>query len=458
MTDWENKKVTVVGMGKSGLSAAKYLAGKGARVFLSEDKELDEAKLRHKEELQALGVAVEGGGHSEQALSFSNLLVVSPGIAPGSELIVAARKLGKEIICDVELAFRETKVPIIAITGTNGKSTTCALVSHILSETGCAAPACGNFGVPVLSQLDKKLDYLVLEISSYQLAYCSAFAPFISVWLNLTPDHLDWHGGIDNYVAAKQKLFANQKPNQYAVLSMDDGVVSQVQTQAEVFPFSVQSQLNECVQAAFMKDGFLCYRINGRSRLVCAPDELKIRGQHNLENVLAAIAVAAIVGVDPAGIEATVKSFTALEHRLEYVATINGIAYYNDSKATNTSSTIKALQAFPGEKVVLIAGGRDKGTDLSEFVSRVKQNAASVILLGEASERFSQALTAGGFKQIHYVNSLEQAVELGGQLQQGAVLLSPACASFDMFRDYEDRGRVFKDIVRARLQKLASSC
>lgn len=457
MADWANRRVTVLGLGKSGVSAARYLAGQGAQVFLSESALLDTRKKHEADELDKLSVRVESGGHSDEALAFGDLIISSPGVPPRSDFITRARRLGKEVICDVELAYRETRVPIIAITGTNGKSTTCALISHILRKTGRVAPACGNFGVPILSQLDKKPDFLVVEVSSYQLAYCSAFAPKIAVWLNLTPDHLDWHGSLDDYIAAKRKLFEHQRHDQYAVLNLDDPLVAATSTRAEVFPFSVDSELADCVQAAFMKDGFLCYRIHGRSRVACSPQELKIRGRHNLENALAAISVAAILGVEPAEIELCLKEFEALEHRLEYVATVDGVPYYNDSKATNPISTVKALEAFPEQKVVLIAGGRDKGTSLDDFVQAVQQYASAVILIGEAEGRFNLALAADGFPAIYSLESLEEAVELAGQLKQGPVLLSPACASFDMFKDYEDRGRVFKDLVRARLEKLAPS-
>ena len=457
MADWANRRVTVLGLGKSGASAALYLAKRGARVFLSEGSELTESKRKQAEELTALGVRVEAGGHSDEALAFGELVVTSPGVAPHSPAIRQALAQGKEVICDVELAFRESRVPIIGITGTNGKSTTCALVSHILQKTGRVAPACGNFGVPILSQLDKKPDFLVVEVSSYQLAYCSAFAPAIGVWLNLTPDHLDWHGSLDEYVAAKRKLFANQRHDQYAVLNMDDPLVANCNTRSEVFPFSVATDLADCVQGAFVRDGFLAYRIHGRSRVVCSPDELKIRGRHNMENALAAISVAAILEVEPLEIELYLKDFEALEHRLEYVGTADGVAYYNDSKATNPTSAVKALESFPNEKVVLIAGGRDKGTSLDEFVKAVKRHAAAVILIGEARARFAGALASGGFPMIYSVDDLAQAIDVGGQLKQGPVLLSPACASFDMFSDYEDRGRVFKDLVRARIQRLAPS-
>jgi UDP-N-acetylmuramoylalanine--D-glutamate ligase len=408
-------------------------------------------------ELEALGVQVEFGGHSDQAISQADLIIVSPGIRPTSDVIQKANALRKEVICDVELAYRETSIPIIAITGTNGKSTTCALVSHMLTKTGRVAPACGNFGVPILDQLAKKPDFLIAEVSSYQLTYCSAFSPKIAVWLNLTPDHLDWHGDLNSYIEAKRKLFANQESDQYAVLNHDDPTVASVNARAEIFPFSVSTGLDNAVQGAFMKHEFLSYRIYGRTSVVCAQQELQIIGRHNLENALAAISVGALLDLQPAEIESHLKDFKALEHRLEYVATVDGVPYFNDSKATNTASAIKALEAFPDKKVVLIAGGRDKGTALEEFVDSAKRYAAATILIGEAADRFEQAFRQYGFEQIHRAGSMEEAIELGGQLRLGPVLLSPACASFDMFKDYEDRGRVFKDLVHARLKRLAPS-
>lgn len=457
MADWTNKRILVLGLGRSGVSAAKYLAQRGASVFVSDAGKPDEKKQQQIDELQAAGIRVETGGHSAEAMDYGELLITSPGIPPTAEPIRRARARRKDVICDVELAYWETKTPMIAITGTNGKSTTCALISHILTSTGRVAPACGNFGVPILDQLDKKPDFLVVEVSSYQLEYCRAFAPLVGIWLNLTPDHLEWHGSLDAYVDAKKKLFANQRPDQFAVLNEDDPVVSGVETRAQIFPFSATSELSFAVQGAFVKDGFLAYRIDGRTQIICAPEELQIRGQHNIENALAAISAAALVGVHANEIETYLKDFKPLEHRLEYVDTIDGIPFYNDSKATNPESTIKALESFPGQKIVLIAGGRDKGTYLGEFVESVVKHVSSVILIGEATERFAEAISDTGFGAIYTVNSLEDAIDVGLKLNQGPVVLSPACASFDMFRDYEDRGRVFKDLVRSRLDKLASA-
>ncbi|HEY9716468.1 MAG TPA: UDP-N-acetylmuramoyl-L-alanine--D-glutamate ligase [Trichormus sp.] len=457
MQDWKNKKVTVLGLGRSGIATANYLAANGARVFLSDSAEATDERKSQAATLEKQGIKVELGGHTTDAITFGDFIVTSPGIKPNADVITRAKSLNIEVICDIELAYRETRVPIIAITGTNGKSTTTALISWILEKSGHRAPACGNFGRPIMDMLKDKPDFLIVEMSSYQLHYCKNLAPHIGVWMNLTPDHLDWHGGLEPYIEAKQKLFANQRPDQYAVLNMDDPIVSQVPTRSEIFPFSAGTDLNYCIQAAFMRDHFLAYRIGGRGRIVCDKNELQIIGQHNLENALAAISVCALLRISPEDIESYLKEFKALEHRLEFVATVNDVSYYNDSKATNPESTIKALEAFPDQKVVLIAGGRDKGTSLSDFVHSVRKNAAAVILIGEAKERFDWALREVGVENIYPVNSLNEAVTLGEQLKLGPVLLSPACASFDMFKDFEDRGRVFKDIVRARLEKVAPS-
>jgi UDP-N-acetylmuramoylalanine--D-glutamate ligase len=457
VTDWKNKKVTILGLGRSGFAAAQYLAARGAQVFVSDSAQPDAERQAQAAEIEALGCKVELGGHSDEAVSFGSFVLTSPGIPPHSQVIQKALAQGKEVISDVELAWRETKTPILAITGTNGKSTTCALVSFMLEKTGRVAPACGNIGVPILSQLDKSPDFLVAEVSSYQLEYTTNFAPKVAIWLNLTPDHVDWHQGLENYRKAKQKMFANQQHSDYAVLNMDDPIVRTQVTRSEIFPFSADMSLDNMVQAAFVSNDFLAYRIRARNRLVCAVNELQILGRHNVENALAAISCCAILDLQPQEIEAYIKEFKGLEHRLEYVATIDNVPYYNDSKATNPESAIKAIQSFPDKKIVLIAGGRDKATALDEFVGAVRNHVAAVILLGEAKERFEKALREGGFNDVHVVGSLEEAVDLGGKLKLGPVVLSPACASFDMFKDFENRGRVFKDIVRARLDKMAPS-
>lgn len=459
MAEWSEQKVLVLGLGRSGISAAEYLAKRGAKVMLSESSEGDDAKRAEAERLRGIGVEVETGGHSESALSFADIVVVSPGIAPSNEIIQKLEESGKELISDVELAFREATIPFIGITGTNGKSTTVALVSHILTTAGFNAPACGNFGIPILDELEKKPDFLVVEVSSYQLHYCKQLSPKVAVWLNLTPDHIDWHGNLERYTEAKQKLFEQQDSDQFAVLNEDDPIVKDFQPKnAQIFPFSVHSSLdNYAVQGAFMQEGFLVYRIDGRTRVLCHQEDLKIIGKHNLENALAAVSVAAVLDIDTNTIVTGLKSFPGLEHRLEYISSIDGVKYYNDSKATNPNSTIKALEAFGTQKIVLIAGGKDKHTSLTDMVECVKRQASDVILLGEAKERFNKALTEAGYRDVHLTGSLEEALDLAVSLGRGPVVLSPACASFDMFKDFEERGRVFKNLVRTRSEKMANS-
>ncbi|MBS1989042.1 MAG: UDP-N-acetylmuramoyl-L-alanine--D-glutamate ligase [Cyanobacteria bacterium SZAS LIN-3] len=440
-----------MGLGRSGIAAASYLSKRGAKVLLSESQPREKVSDKLVAELEALGVEGEYGGHSHRATAWPELIITSPGIPPYSEVIKQARALKKEVIADIELAWRELKgkVPFIAITGTNGKSTTTSLISYMLESTGLRAPACGNIGKAILSFLDgQKLDYLVVEVSSYQLEYSPTFAPDIAVWLNLTPDHLDFHGGLDGYVEAKRSLFAHLPASSYAVLNVDDPVVASTPTKAEIFPFSVSTEAMVSIQGAYLKDGYLCYGHNARSRVACHTRDLKIIGKHNLENALAAISACCLAGMQQEDIEKSLTTFTALEHRLEYVDTVDGVQFYNDSKATNTDSTIKALESFPDQKVVLIAGGKDKGTSLNDLALSVKKHAASVILLGEAKDRIARALREIGFEEIYPVGTMEEAVRLGGKLKKGPVLLSPACASFDMFKDFEDRGHVFKDLVR----------
>ncbi len=456
MPDWEDKNITVLGLGKSGIATALYLAERGARVTVSESGEPNQARLKDKQLLVERGVRVELGGHSKEAIEQADLIITSPGISPKTEVIRHAVAAGREVICDIELAYRQTKTPMIAITGTNGKSTTTALVSFLLQKSGKKAPACGNFGVPILTQIDAANDFLVVEVSSYQAYYTAQLAPYVGVWLNLTPDHVEWHGSLAEYIEAKTRVFQRQRPDQYAVLNFDDPVVAQTETSAQIIATSRRGDLVTQERTTFCRSGVLIHRIKDREEEVCLVNELAIIGEHNIENALAAVAAAAVAGLSPGEIGSYLKEFEALEHRLEYVATINGVAFYNDSKATNTDSAIKALESFPGQKVVLIAGGRDKGTSLGDFVFAVRKYASAVILIGEAGERFEKALRDGGVANIYPVSGLEEAVELGEKLQSGPVLLSPACASFDMFKDFEDRGRVFKDIVRARLKEKAS--
>lgn len=448
--------VTILGLGKTGHATALYLSRRNTNVLVSESTQLVGANRHYADDLIEHNVTVEQGGHSEEALKSADLIVTSPGIPPNAEVMQRAYNLNKPVVGDIELAFRESTIPMVAVTGTNGKSTTTALISFMLEHNGKKAPSCGNFGLPVLSALEQSPDYLIVETSSFQLHYCHQFAPLVSVWLNLTPDHLSWHGDINAYIADKQKLFAKQNKDQFAVLNHDDIIVASTKTAAQIIPFSQVSDLAKFPNAAFLQGESLCYRQAGEIKAVLRADEMAVIGSHNIENALAAIAVGVVLGLKQEQIADALRSFKGLAHRLEYVETIDGVRCYNDSKATNPDSAVKALLSFK-EKVVLIAGGRDKGTDLSEFVKCVSEHTSAVILLGEAKERFSKAFREGGVENIYFVGSLDEGVQLGLQLKSGPLVLSPACASYDMFRDFEDRGNVFKDIVRSRSKKVAAS-
>ncbi|MDX2106538.1 MAG: UDP-N-acetylmuramoyl-L-alanine--D-glutamate ligase [Candidatus Melainabacteria bacterium] len=460
----ENRNVTVFGLGRSGLASIRYLKRLGFDIFVSDAAPENKVPETVREELKKLSVECEFGGHTEKCLAKAKLCIVSPGMAPNLPIILTARERGIEVVSDIEFAFRRaemSKIPIVAVTGTNGKSTTTALISHIFSQSGMNAPYCGNIGVPILEVLTeaeegKKVDFLVAEVSSYQLEYCTDFAPKVGVWLNLTPDHLDWHQGLEPYIKAKQKLFYKQGMSSFAVLNYDDPIVISTTTMAEIFPFSQKTELENCIQGAYVSDNFICLRRNMQVHVLCRVDQLKIKGAHNVENALAAASCALLLGVDSKAIASALQSFTALEHRLEFIDTIDGIEFYNDSKATNTESTIKALEAFGDQKVVLIAGGKDKGTSLTDLAKRVRQCTSAVILIGEAAERFNLYFNQAGVQNIYRVATLDAAVKLALELKLGPVVLSPACASFDMFRDYEERGHVFKNIVRAKQKELAS--
>lgn len=460
----ENRNVTVFGLGRSGLASIRYLKRLGFDIFVSDAAPQDKVPEAVREELKNLSVECEFGGHTEKSLAKAKFCIVSPGMAPTLPIIQSAHERSIEVISDIELASRRAevaKIPIVAVTGTNGKSTTTALISHILKEAGFNAPYCGNIGVPILEVLTQaeegnKVDFLVAEVSSYQLEYCTDFAPKVGVWLNLTPDHLDWHQGLEPYIKAKQKLFYKQGMSSFAVLNFDDPIVIGTTTMAEIFPFSQKTELEGCIQGAYVSDNFICLRHKMQVHVLCRVDQLKIKGAHNVENALAAASCALLLGVESKVIASALQSFTALEHRLEFIDTIDGIEFYNDSKATNTESTIKALEAFGEQKVVLIAGGKDKGTSLQDLAARVKKSTNAVILIGEAAERFNLNFNQAGVQNIHRVATLDAAVKLALELKSGPVLLSPACASFDMFRDYEERGHVFKNIVRAKQKELAS--
>ncbi len=446
-TNWFNKKILVLGLSKSGISAAKYLNKHGAEIFITELREKKAGDEQIFEELFKLGIKVEMGGHSDEFIKGSCLAITSPGIPPRSQIFERLEKEKIQVISEVELAYKESQKPFIAITGTNGKTTTTALVSHILSAK-YNAPACGNIGNPPCDLIDQDIDYFVCEMSSYQIAMSNSFRAQIACWLNFTPDHLDWHEGLDNYFGAKSKLFKAPLNPDFAVFNGADKKLLEFSQScpSEVFFFAKEAQDN----CAYIKNGSIYFKNKKKEELIIELKDCPLVGEHNYQNVMCAVIVAKLTGLENDLIKSGIMTFKAPEHRLEKVGELSGITFYNDSKATNPEASIVAIKSFNDSNVVLIAGGRDKNTDLKEFCSEIKNHIKTVILIGEAGERFATNLKENGFDNIIFEETLENAIDKSIELQPDVVLLSPACASFDMFKSYEHRGEVFKEYVLSK--------
>ena len=444
------KNVLVFGAAVSGISAAETLLAAGARVTLADGKELE--KLKQTDGLTGLtGRATLALGRQDEALlDTMDLLILSPGISIHHALPQAALRRKIPVWGEVELAGRLCQAPIVAVTGTNGKTTTTTLLGEMMKTRYDEVVIGGNIGVGLAQAVGRvgADGYVVAEISSFQLEAAGTFHPHIAVMLNLTPDHLDRHGSLDGYATVKEQIFANQTAQDYLVLNHDDVRVRDMaqRCRSRAFFFSRQIELET---GAFVSAGAICLRWQGKTETVCRIDEMKLFGGHNVENALAACSAAYLAGVAPSQMAKLLREFSGVEHRIEPVATLEGVRWFNDSKATNPESSIKALEAFPGQ-VILIAGGRDKNTDLAEFMNLVKQKVDRLILIGEAAARFAAAAQAAGVKNIVQAGSLAEAVETAHQLARSpqVVLLSPACASYDMFDNYEQRGRIFKQLVR----------
>ena len=447
-TDWKDKKVLILGLSVSGKAAARYLAKEGANVYITEMREEKPEDKAQIEELNALGIKIEMGGHSEEFLSNLYLAVTSPSVPLDSELYLRLKNSGVKIISEVSLAYLETEKPFIAITGTNGKTTTTSLVSHILS-TEYKAPACGNIGIPPCSLLDTELDYFVCEMSSFQIVHSVPFKSKIACWTNYTPDHITWHGSVEKYFEAKAQLFIEPQTPEYAIFNAKDEKLLEFSKtcNSKVFLFDVEQEQN----CSFIKDDAIYYigEDKKKEKIIDLKDSPLV-GHHNYQNIMCGIIIAKIIGVSNEHIKSAIMSFKAPEHRLEKVREFNGITFYNDSKATNPEASIVAIDSFNNKNVVLIAGGRDKLTDLTEFCNSVKSHITTVELIGEATERFNTELRKNGFDNIIIEKTLESAIDKAIELKPDVVLLSPACASFDMFKGYEERGTVFKDYVLSK--------
>ena len=452
----KNKRVLVVGLGRSGVAAAFFLQERGAKVTVSDAK----SDVQLQTEIAALldrGVSIETGRHGERTFRDQDLIVVSPGVPTDQPNLQHARTLGIPVIGEVELAFRFLQGKVIAITGSNGKTTTTTLVGEILAKSGKKTLVGGNIGTPVISLAGKSSPdaLVVLEISSFQLETIEQFRPWIAAVLNITPDHLDRHHTFQAYADAKARIFENQRPgageNQssgdFAVLNADDPacVALKGKIKSSLLWFSRKQPVEN---GAYLKGDDIIFRQNGKDQTVLTRADIHLKVAHNLENVLAAVAMGMVAGCGPQQVRQAVSDFRAVEHRLELVTTINGVAFYNDSKATNVDATVKALESFPGN-IHIILGGKDKGSDYTVLVALLRERARRAYLIGAAAEKIASQIQ--GATPIERSGTLERAVRQAFEAAKpgDVVLLAPACASFDQFENYEQRGRIFKELVMA---------
>jgi len=441
--DVTNKRVTVAGAARSGLAAAELLARRGARVTLSDTR----ADAPETEPLKALGVQLELGGHQTQTFAGADLIVLSPGVPPEQPAIAAARERGVPVIGEIELAYRWLQGRVIAITGTKGKSTTTALTGRMLETAGFSVTVGGNIGAPLSAQVAASTPETlhVVETSSFQLEQIDAFHPWIAVMLNFSPDHLDRHPTVDAYAAAKARIFENQEPSDWAVINADDPAVLELARRGRAAQrlFAPQTRLTS---GTVIHDGWIVDRQVDRIDRLVPVAAIHLLGPHLVTDVMAAATIGAIVGAAPAAMTAAVDSFRGLEHAMELVGELRGVRFVNDSKATNVESALRSIESFDRD-LVPIMGGRFKGGDLRLLRLPLAARAKAVVAIGEARPLLREAF--GDVVVVHYADSLEEAVRLGYELAQpsGVVLLAPACASFDMFRDYAERGRKFKEEV-----------
>jgi UDP-N-acetylmuramoylalanine--D-glutamate ligase len=448
------KRVLVVGLARTGVATALFCAARGANVTATDartENEIGDAIAP----LRTAGVSLELGGHRENAFLEQDLIVPSPGVPADAPLLQAARAKGVAIWSEVELAGRFLEGRLIGITGSNGKTTTTSLIEHILKGAGFSTILAGNIGTPLISRVDQTSDdtITVVELSSFQLELIETFRPNISVFLNLTPDHLDRHHTLEEYGRAKARIFENQTKADSAVLNADDpATTSLAPTKPRVFWFSRKPP---AVQGAFVRENEIIFRNGGEEEVVLSLQEIPLPGAHNVENVLAAVAATRLAGAEPTAIAKGVRSFAGVEHRLEFVAEVGGVRYYNDSKATNVDAALKALDSFPG-RILILLGGKDKGSDYAALQRPLREKAILALLIGAAAEKIEKQIT--GSVAIEHAGTIERAVEIASHAARrgDVVLLAPACASFDQFQNYEHRGRVFKELVH-QLERQAAS-
>jgi UDP-N-acetylmuramoylalanine--D-glutamate ligase len=444
----KNKRVLVVGLGKSGLSAAMFLREQGARVTVSDTR----SAVALAKEIPALleaGIMVESGGHGLLTFRRQDLIVVSPGVPLDTPEVKQVVAFGLPVIGELELASRYLKGRVVAITGSNGKTTTTTLVGKIFGDAGVPTLVGGNIGLPVIDLVAKSTPETVsvVEVSSFQLETVEEFHPWIAVVLNITPDHLDRHGSFETYAAAKARITERQVAEDFLVLNAEDKAAQMValKTKAQVFWFSGRRPIK---QGAFVHGESILFvpREGAKAEPVMPVSDIYLKGSHNVENVLAAVCAARLAKIPAESIRASVAGFAAVEHRLELVKIVNGVEFYNDSKATNVDAAMKAVASFAGG-IHLILGGKDKDSDYSLMSGMLKERVKIVYTIGSAAEKIERELR--GVVKIVPAETLQAAVAKAAKAATvgDVVLLSPACSSFDQFENYEQRGRVFRQLV-----------
>ena len=460
-TQLAGARVTVVGLARSGVAAARLLQEVGAIVTVADQKDRGEL-LAVLGSLDQTATSVVLGRDYESALDQAELVVISPGVPYRLEALERVRRRGVKVISELELASRFLSVPILALTGTNGKSTTVTLIGKMMQESGKRVFVGGNLGTAVSEAAVLSLqamkaghpcpyDALVVEVSSFQLETIEQFHPWIAAILNVTVDHQDRYDSIDEYIAAKNRIFENQTPSDYALFNLDDSRVAPLRrsARARTLGFTMTQTLpSDLAGGTYLDQNRIMTTIGGQTQEICARSEIKIIGNHNVENAMVAATYALLSGCPLGAVRQVLREFPGLEHALEVVRERRGIRFINDSKGTNVDATLKALESID-QPIWLIAGGRDKGGDFSRLASAIRRRVKRLILIGEAAPLIANALE--GYPAVERADTLKQAIELAasGACAGEVVMLSPACASFDMFVDYQDRGRQFKALVQS---------
>jgi UDP-N-acetylmuramoylalanine--D-glutamate ligase len=447
MMELTDKKVLVVGLARTGVAVVRFLAKKGAQVTVTDMRE-EEKLAESLEELSDLTINLELGRHVPHSFLMADLIVVSPGVPMDIKPLQMARSQQRRVVSEVELASWFIDAPMVAITGTNGKTTTTTLTGEIFQACGFETFVGGNIGRPLieLASSEAPVERVVVELSSFQLEGIESLRPTVAVLLNLTEDHLDRYANFQEYIDAKLRIFENQTAEDFAVLNIDDPLVAACadKLKARVFPMS---RLTELAEGISYRDGFITFAWQGKV-LRFSTAEFCLKGVHNLDNIMASLAATLLLRCEGDCAYQAVKTFKGLPHRMEFVTEFGGVSWYEDSKGTNVGSVVKSLESFPGN-ITLIAGGKDKGGSYEPLAELVASRVSHLVLIGEARVRIKEAL--GHLTDTHLTGSLEEAVQLAGRLTTpgGVVLFSPACSSFDMFKDYAERAERFKAAVRA---------